>query len=188
MMKRATLILVALVFGGVGQVRAGLVMSTVDVSFYYPNLNTLYDDFGQQVVNPTATFSLYGGETTTIYNTQIVYTGPSAPGQYQTQSFNGYVYDFINSGNLISSVTIDPATTISGFNSSEVTLASDGHGGQLVELNLDGNFYGPSATAVLDISTASVPEPSSFVLLGMVGVIGFVAYRFRRRKPIASAV
>jgi hypothetical protein len=175
-MKRLILGLAALtlVASGVGQAKAGLIGTTVDTKFYYPNLTTVYQDFGSKLVNPTAFFSLYGGETTTITNTQIIYTSPQGFGAYQTTSFNGYVYDFLNSGNLITKVTVDASSTLSGFSPSSVTLASDGAGGQLVELNLNqGLSYSPGASVVLDVST--VPEPSSLTLLCIAAFGSFVA-------------
>ena len=68
---------------------------------YYPDLSTLQQDYGSQLVNPTAFFSLFEGETTTITNTQIIYTSPAFFGTYIIASFNGYVFDFFDSGTLI---------------------------------------------------------------------------------------
>jgi hypothetical protein len=174
------LAVLALLFGGVRQAKAGLIGTTVDTKFYYPNLNTLQQDYGSQLVNPTAFFSLFEGETTTITNTQIIYTSPLFSGTYVTASFNGYVYDFLDSGNLITKVTVDPSSSLSGFDPSFVTLTSDGAGGQLVELNLgQGLSFGPGASVVLDVST--IPEPSSVTLLG-IGAVGALGNGWRRRR------
>ncbi len=159
----------------------------MDTKFYVPNLNTLYQDFGKQTVNPTAFFSLFIGETTTITDTQIIYTSPPSSGTYLTAPFNGYVYDFIDSGNLIKSVSVDPSSTLSGFSPSEVTLTSDGAGGQLVELNLgQGLSFSPGASVVLDVNTnaVSTPEPSTLTLLG-IGSLGLLGYGWRRRRQNA---
>ena len=189
-MKRVILGLavLALLFVGVGQAKAGgLVGTTVDTKFYYPNLQSLIEDYGSQLVNRTAFFSLYGGETTTITNTQIIYTSPPNFGTYITASFNGYVYDFLNSGNLITNVTVDPSSTLSGFDPSYVTLTSDGAGGQLIELNLgQGLSFGPGASVVLDVATnAATPEPSSLTLLGICAVCA-LAYGWGRRRCTAD--
>ena len=183
-MKRVILGLAVsvLLFGGVRQARAGLIGTTVDTKFYYPDLSTLQQDYGSQLVNPTAFFSLFEGETTTITNTQIIYTSPAFFGTYIIASFNGYVYDFLDSGNLITSVTVDPSSTLSGFDPSFVSLKSDGAGGQLVELNLgQGLSFSPGASVVLDVATSAVPEPCSLTLLG-IGAVYALGYGWRRRS------
>ena len=177
-------VLTFLVMGNVGQAKAGLIGTTVDVKFYYPNLSTLYQDFGSKLVNPTAFYTLYNGETTTISDTQITYTSPLSSGTYASPSYNGYVYDFLNSGNLITKVTIDASSTLTGFSMASVMLTSDGAGGQLVGINLNqGLNFSPGASVVLDINpSAAVPEPSSLTLL-CVGALGaFVATRRRTKR------
>lgn len=182
-MKRVTLglVVLALLFGGVGQAMAGgLNGLTVDAKFYEPNLQTLQQDYGEKVVNPTAFFSLSFSETATITNTQLIYTSPTFSGTYLTAPFNGYVFDFLNSGNLIKSVRVDPSSTLSGFDPSYATLTSDGAGGQLVGVNLgQGLSFSPGATVILDVTTSAVPEPSTLTLLGIAAVGLFVASRLR---------
>ena len=183
-MKRAILsfAVLALLFGGVRQAKADLIGVTVDTKFYEPDLKTLQQDFGSQVVNPTAFFSLFSTESTTITDTQIIYTSPTHSGTYVTASFNGYVYDFLNSGNLITKVTVDPSSTLSGFDPKRVTLTSDGAGGQLVGLDLgQGLNFSPGATVVLDVNPAAVPEPSILTLLG-IGAACSLGYAWRRRQ------
>jgi hypothetical protein len=172
-----------LLFGDVRQANAGLIGTTVDAKFYLPNLQTPVQDYGSQMVNPTAFFSLSFGETTTITDTQIIYTSPPDFGTYVTAPFNGYVFDFLDSGSLIEHVTVDSSSTLSGFNPSFATLASDGAGGQLVELNLgQGLSFSPGATVVLDvITTSAVPEPSGLTLLG-IGAVCALANGWRRRS------
>jgi hypothetical protein len=181
-MKRAILgvAVLALLCGGERQAKAGLIGATVDTKLYFPDLDTLQQDYGKQLVNPTAFFSTLDGETTTITNTQIIYTSPPNFGTYVTDNFNGYVYDFLDSGNLITHVTVDPSSTLSGFDPLKVTLTSDGAGGQLVELNLgQGLSFSPGASVVLDV--VSTPEPSSLTLLGIGGVCA-LCYGGRRRR------
>jgi PEP-CTERM motif len=55
--------------------------------------------------------------------------------------------------------------------------------------NVDDSYY-PDNTAPtgfgFNITPASVPEPSSFILLGVVGAFGFIAYRGRRRASVPA--
>jgi hypothetical protein len=169
-------------FGGARQANADLIGLTVDAKLYIPDLKTLQQDYGTQVVNPTAFFSLSFTETTTITGTQIIYTSPTISGTYLTASFNGYVFDFLNSGNLITKLTVDPSSTLSGFNPSFATLTSDGAGGQLVGVNLgQGLNYSSRATVVLDVTTSAVPEPSSLVLANAAGLCCLGRWLGKRR-------
>jgi len=53
-----------------------------------------------------------------------------------------------------------------------------------------GNYtwtWGSGSTAdFFELQIATVPEPSSFILLGVVGVVGFIAYRWRRRASVPA--
>ena len=171
-----------LISGGVKPAHAGLIGLTVDAKFAAPTITSTQTDYGNKAVNPTAFFALSFAETATITNTQIIYTSPTGSGTYQSDPFNGYVFDFLNSGNIITSVTVDPSSTLSGFNPTFATLSSDGMGGQLVGVNLgQGLSFSPGATVVLDVVTpSSVPEPSSLLMLGL-GVAG-LTWRLRRRS------
>ena len=177
----------ALLVGGQGRAMAGLVGLSVDAKFFDPDLKTFQQDYGTKLVNPTALFALSFTETTTITNNQIIYTSPTNFGTYQTAAFNGYVFDFLNSGNLIAKVTIDSSSTLSGFSSSFATLTTDGMGGQLVGVNLgQGLSFSPGASVVLDVTT--VPEPSSIVLVGISAVgLFFGAQRRRIIRQVCRA-
>lgn len=182
-MKPLMLVSLALLFSVVGHAKAGLIGSTVDVKIFYPDLNTLYQDYGQQAVNPTAFFSHFQ-ETFTVSDSQIIFTAPSgSSGSFGTESFNGPVYDFLNSGNLISGLFLDPTTTLSGFSQSDITLTSDGAGGQLVELNVQGLNWNPSDNVTVDVATSvAAPEPSTLSLFG----IGVAIVAWKRRRLTAA--
>ncbi len=180
-MKYAILIVAALaaLVGDAGQARAGLLGATVNSTYYYPDLATVNEPDGTLVVAPTATFTAFGVLQEVVSDTQIVLTIVVGTSPFGFGTFNGPVFDFIGSGNLISGVTVDGSTTVGGFDASLVTLTTDGAGGQFMEVNLQSILFGASANITLDVST--VPEPASMILCGL-GALGlFVAAR-RRRK------
>ena len=179
------LAVLALLLGGVGQARAGLVGSTVHATYDFP-YGTLYQDNGTQIVtSPSVSFTAsdptgYVFLTETVSDTQIslqtndigLWSGP----------FQGPLFDFLGSGNLISGVTVNGATNWPGFDQSRVTLISDGAGGQIIEVNLGGLNVTVSSDVILDVTTSSVPEPSTLLVWSGLGAIGAVmAYRRKRR-------
>ncbi len=115
---------------------AGLIGATVSSTYYFPNLGSLVDDDGTQKVAPTATFLVFGGVAIeTITDTQIVVFDSTG---FAFGTFNGPIFDFLGSGNLITGLTINSSSNMTGFTASNITLLSDGAGGQLVELNFQG--------------------------------------------------
>jgi hypothetical protein len=180
-MKRAILILavMGLLFGGMTQAKAGgLIGSTVNSTYYFPTPTSVYEDDGTQVVNPTASFLAFDTVGELVTNTQIILSNPfNLDTSFTSASFNGPVFDFIGSGNLITGVTIDSATNVSPV----VTLTSDGSGGQLISINLQGQPFVPGFNVTLDVATGTVPEPSTLMLAG-IGALAVAGYtRLRRR-------
>jgi hypothetical protein len=110
--------------------------------------------------------------TITIAPTQITFLEPTnvdfAP------DFNGYdVIDFIKPFPF---VTVDGATTVAGFNASDISVS-----GQTLAVNFGGLFFGPGDKAVLDVS---VPEPPS-LFLAAVGIFG-VGLLWHRRRALST--
>jgi hypothetical protein len=150
----------------------------------FPNVNTVYEDDGTKTV--PATFLAFGdiGESVTDTQIQISNPGQIVSG-FVPGAFNGPSFDFLGSGNLIVSVTVDPASQAPGFDASRLSLSPDGSGGQLVQINFEGLPIYPDFNAIVDVNTA--PEPASLSLM-VFGVIGAAGYAWRRRHASRDKV
>jgi hypothetical protein len=160
--------------------RAGLAGSDVTVTEYSPDLSTiLAGPAGPVAVDPTAIFNcctLPENGTLEVTSDQIIYTASVAT-TYSAGSFVGFVVDFSGAPDIVS-VKQDPSST---FNIGSSFTADS------VSLNFAGDiapFVG--ARTIVDITTTSVPEPSTWamMLLGFAG-LGYAGYR--RRSALARA-
>jgi hypothetical protein len=92
---------------------------------------------------------------------------------WSAADFNGFVFtDYTNSP--ITSVTIDPSTTMPGFTLDNVSWTSN-----QIWVNWQG--LPPTGGVKLDISGggSAIPEPSTWLLLGS-SLVGLAAWRTRR--------
>jgi hypothetical protein len=174
-----------LILGAGTSAMAGLVGLNVNSTYYIPDLSTPSENDGTQLINPTASFSAFGSIGEFVTDSQIIISNPGNLDEtFFNSVFNGPVFDFLNSGTLIQSVTIDGATNVSPI----VTVTSDGAGGQLVEVNLSAQPFRPGFDVTLDVHTSSVPEPSGFVLLSAgLASIGVFCWMNRRKSKVVAA-
>jgi hypothetical protein len=179
-MKRNMLTAYALVVLSLvsGQARAGgLLGATIHGVYYFPNTSTVFQDLGNKVVSPTAVFDFTdaGGITFIVSDSQIVTSGFN--GGADSASFNGPLFTVVSGGAPIVGVTIDSATNVPGFDLSRVTFTSTS-----VSENVQGLIFPGNPNITLDLLFAStVPEPSTFILGSIAGVIGLMALRFSAR-------
>jgi hypothetical protein len=58
-------------------------------------------------------------------------------------------------------------------------------GATQLQLGINDDIYHDNSGS-LQIQVSAVPEPSSFILLGVVAAFGFIAYRWRRRASVPA--
>jgi hypothetical protein len=109
-----------------------------------------------------------------VSDTNIKFTYTTA-GSFDTSAFNGYVFKPVSVGTpAFGSITVNPETTLAGFNSSMLTFDSTTY-----SVNVSGLTTAFGSVLSLDVSP--VPEPSSLISLGL-GACYLVGYARRRRK------
>jgi hypothetical protein len=136
-----------------------VVNNTVEIALNSPGLAS----FNLEVTDNTITF--------TFTETAILATEP----------FNGYILTAISPGTPpFGSITVDPATTLAGFNASDLSLDSTHF-----NINVSGLETFPGTVLKLDVAPAvsSVPEPSSVVLAGL-GLLLVGGISGARRRPL----
>lgn len=167
-----------------GVAQAGLLGSTVNVSAYFPDIVSIYENPGNAVVTNDVEY-LSGAYD--IYNTswevdvqdnRITITDVLGIGlPFSGADFNGFVLRVI-SGPAITSASINNSSTI-------VPVNAQVSGGSLF-INLAGVGQQPFGTAIIDVSTAGgvVPEPGTWALM-LIGFGGLGAVLRRRRLAAA---
>jgi len=158
-------------------VRAALLGSTLSWQYYAyggPYTTPGGQTSGTFVDNGGVGGTFIGG-TSQLYfniladNTSITFDysiAPVGPGQWSPSDLslaptihNGIAINMV-SGPAFASVTIDPASNMSGFDSSRFSFTSSP-----IQVDWQNLPFSPSTVLKLDINT--VPEPSMFALLGL---------------------
>lgn len=175
-------------------VHAGFMGKTLQATYYVPDLATPYPS---ATATPTSfTVSVAPAVQTSVGVedvTQIAvhFTDTSVRFDFTTSlstptwnpaSFNGVAFDLLAGGPLsLASASIDPSSTLSGFNVSRVSLSN-------AQLTIDWNglsyVNGTSLLINFTSAPASVPEPGSLALLAMaLTACGCIARRKQEEKP-----
>ena len=178
MSKRLGVWLVLALAMGATQVKAGLINDTVNGTYYFPDLGTVFSDQGNKVVNPNASFTFLTGlpnVTVNVSDTSILATF-DASGSYTSGTFNGYVITDITQNPLISGLSL--VTNVAGMDAGRVSFTGDS-----VSVNLQGLTMSADSSILLNLNfgQTSVPEPSSLVL-GSSGLLMLGLGMLRRRR------
>lgn len=164
-----------------GRAEAGFLNETVHSSYRFPDFGTVVMDGGNKLVNPTASYSFFSGivnNLITVSDTQIS-LGFDGSATKSTGSFNGFEVDTVGIALPIIGVTIDPASSLPGFTSADLTFTSTE-----INLNVSGLSVTASSRVLVDVTfgPATVPEPASIVLTGLSGLMAWGAARVRRAR------
>lgn len=166
---------------------AGFIGRTLSAEYFYPDLSTSYGSAietpSQFVVGPGPETSINVENVTTIvadftdttlrFDFATILTAPT----WGSTTFNGMVFNLVSGAPLsLLSASIDPSSTLSGFDASRVAFNDS-----QVTINWSGLSYSDGTTLLVNFTSApgSVPEPDTLALLGIaLAALGFMRKRW----------
>ena len=166
-------VVAATLFGLSGLASASIVGDLVNVSHYYPDLNSTNNDMGSQVV-PTANFNYFGLYDVAVGGDYLTYTSNLGGAYFIDSTFDGPVLTDLNA--TFTSASIDASSTLAGFDASRLTFDAN---------HIYVNMHGLDLIGYLKINfetgSSAVPEPASIALM-FAGLAGAAAARRRKSK------
>lgn len=157
-----------------------LVGNSVGIQYLFPDITTVYEDLGSNLVGtdgPTPFTGYFDFSFTDATATASAFQFASS---WTTTSFNGFrLYDLNGTIDAISSVTINPVSNMAGLNASRITFDANN-----IYVNWNGLNFDQNTVVTLNINGA-VPEPASWAM--MIGGFGLVGAAMRRRKVALAA-
>jgi len=181
-MKRIVIFVAALATATFAAPASAILLSghPVGIQYVYPYLGTINHDLGSNTVGTD-------GPTIWPENFSFSFTDTTATASDFTESngwnptpFNGFrLYDVNGTIPTFTSVTIDPASNMFGFNASRITFDANN-----IYVNWNGLNYDVNTVVKLNINSA-VPEPANWAL--MIAGFSLVGAAARRRCTAVAA-
>jgi hypothetical protein len=179
-------------FSAVSANTTGFSGDTVLADYLWPNLGTVEYPSGTAVVGAGVEFNNIGGfgvgisPTVDFSNTNILIDYAGGWTLNGSGTFDGWVFKDFSAVDIVS-VSLNAATTLSGFTVGDLSFGSNYITANTLGL---GPNFSPGTLISIDVGFAATPLPSTWTMLiaGFVG-LGFFAYRGTKKNSTAiSAV
>ncbi len=155
--------------------------ATIGVTFESPSIGSVATPFGNVVVGPSVEASLFGIIDIDLSGTQIIFRNIFSPGvfvNFGSAAFNGFHFsDTLLSDPDLFGVTINGATSLAGFDLSDLTVSAND-----LYVNFENTVFDGGQQVVLDLQFegATVPEASTWTAGGALALA--VGGLWRRRR------
>ena len=158
----------------------------VRVSQNYPTMSAIFTNGGTQTVTSSGATYFAQDVNIQVKPSQVVFTFTGST-SFVNSDFNGYQIAEVGvSPVTFTSVTLDAASTVAGFDSSRITFDAN---------NIFANFRGLTYTVGQNVTlnlgfapaVSAVPEPGEWATMGMAGAgLCGLMVRARRKKAASS--